>query len=136
MFTSSTAERSPFPSRGRTMRRSLGRDFECRAFAAIADFINSAVIVLSKTVDVGRDHLIHRMPLRGSEELGINDARYRRKTSRIGLFIFKRSAKGSGSAGHLIHRGAVPLPLKGKDKKALDKGSILSLLERVFSIDY
>ena len=27
----------------------------------------------------------------------------------------KRSAKGIGSAGHLIHRGAVPLPLKGKD---------------------
>ena len=27
------------------------------------------------------------------------------------------------SAGHLIHRGAVPLPLKGKDKNALIKGS-------------
>ena len=27
----------------------------------------------------------------------------------------QRFAKGSGPAGHLIHRGAVPLPLKGKD---------------------
>ena len=26
-----------------------------------------------------------------------------------------RSAKGSGCSGHLIHRGAVPLPLEGKD---------------------
>ena len=29
-----------------------------------------------------------------------------------------RSAKGSGFAVHLIHRGAVPLPLKGKDNSA------------------
>ena len=26
---------------------------------------------------------------------------------------------GSGAAGHLIHRGAVPLPLKGKDNAPL-----------------
>ena len=38
---------------------------------AIAGLIDFAVIVLSKTVNVGRDHLIHRMPLRGSEELGV-----------------------------------------------------------------
>ena len=31
----------------------------------------------------------------------------------------ERFAKGSVSAGHIIHRGAVPLPLKGKDKSAL-----------------
>ena len=37
-----------------------GLDLQCRALMAIADFINSAVIVLTKTVDVGRDHLIHR----------------------------------------------------------------------------
>ena len=60
MFTSSTAERSPFPSRGRTMRRSLGRDFECRAVGAAADLINLAIIALSKAAAVGRDHLIHR----------------------------------------------------------------------------
>ena len=29
--------------------------------------------------------------------------------------FFSRSAKGSVSAVHLIHRGAVPLPLEGKD---------------------
>ena len=33
---------------------------QCRAGSAIADFINSAVIVLPKAVNVGRDHLIHR----------------------------------------------------------------------------
>ena len=33
---------------------------QCRAGSAIADLINSAAIVLSKTVNVGRDHLIHR----------------------------------------------------------------------------
>ena len=61
MFTSTTAERSPFPSRGRTIARfKLGRDFKCPAFGAIADLIISAVIVLSQSVDVGRDHLIHR----------------------------------------------------------------------------
>ena len=38
---------------------------------------------------------------------------------RAGIFRKKRSAKGSGSAGHLIHRGAVPLPLEGKDKVRL-----------------
>ena len=34
-----------------------------------------------------------------------------------GAFHFRsrRFAKGSVSAVHLIHRGAVPLPLKGKD---------------------
>ena len=30
-----------------------------------------------------------------------------------------RSAKGSGSTGHLIHRGAVPLPLIGKGLSAV-----------------
>ena len=48
-ITSSTAERSPFPSRGRTKARSkLGRGLQLRAFEAIAVLINSAVIVLSK----------------------------------------------------------------------------------------
>ena len=61
MFTSSTAERSPFPSRGRTKARSkLRLDCECRAFRAIADLIDFAVIALSKTDNVERDHLIHR----------------------------------------------------------------------------
>ena len=38
-----------------------------------------------------------------------------------GIFVYlrERSAKGSGCAGHLIHRGAVPLPLKGKDNAPL-----------------
>ena len=31
------------------------------------------------------------------------------------LFLFNTLRVGSGSAGHLIHRGAVPLPLEGKD---------------------
>ena len=39
----------------------------------------------------------------------------------------KRSAKGSGIAGHLIHRGAVPLPLKGKDNSAVYVKARLSL---------
>ena len=34
-------------------------------------------------------------------------------------FDFKRFAKGSEAAGHLIHRGAVPLPLEGKDNARL-----------------
>ena len=39
------------------------------------------------------------------------------------LFDFiLRFAKGSGCSGHLIHRGAVPLPLKGKDNTPLDLG--------------
>ena len=38
---------------------------------------------------------------------------------------FLRSAKGSGCAGHLIHREAVPLPLKGKDNSALQDGRVL-----------
>ena len=33
--------------------------------------------------------------------------------------IVKRSAKGSGSYVHLIHREAVPLPLEGKDNSAV-----------------
>ena len=41
MFTSSTAERSPFPSRGRTIARlKLRRDLQCRACMAIADLIH------------------------------------------------------------------------------------------------
>ena len=60
-----------------------GLDLQCRALAAIADFINSAVIVLSKTVDVGRDHLIHRMPLRGSEELGVRSEELLRSIGKV-----------------------------------------------------
>ena len=33
--------------------------------------------------------------------------------------IAQRSAKGIEAAVHLIHRGAVPLPLKGKDNSAV-----------------
>ena len=59
--TSSTAKRSPFPSRGRTIAPlKLVLDFQCRAVGAIADLINLAVIALSKAAAVGRDHLIHR----------------------------------------------------------------------------
>ena len=36
----------------------------------------------------------------------------------------RRSAKGSKAAVHLIHRGAVPLPLKGKDLMPLKVGEI------------
>ena len=59
--TSSTAERSPFPSRGRTIAPlKLVLDFQCRAVGAAADLINLAVIALPKAAAVGRDHLIHR----------------------------------------------------------------------------
>ena len=59
--TSSTAERSPFPSRVRTIAPlKLVLDFQCRAVGAIADLINLAVIALPKAAAVGRDHLIHR----------------------------------------------------------------------------
>ena len=76
------------------------------------------MILLSKAMDVGRDHLIHRkrspFPYEGKDltpdKMGLI-ATVRRTTS--------RSAKGSETAGHLIHRGAVPLPLKGKDNSAL-----------------
>ena len=34
--------------------------FNNRALFAITDLIDLAVIILSKSVDVGRDHLIHR----------------------------------------------------------------------------
>ena len=37
-------------------------------------------------------------------------------------FDFKRFANGSEAAGHLIHREAVPLPLKGKDNARLKLG--------------
>ena len=48
------------------------------------------------------------------------------------LIWHKRFAKGIGSAVHLIHRGAVPLPLEGKDLKALEKGKYASLIERPY----
>ena len=38
------------------------------------------------------------------------------------LRIAKRYAKGIESAGHLIHRGAVPLTLEGKDLTPLKVG--------------
>ena len=31
------------------------------------------------------------------------------------ILCYKRFAKENGCADHLIHRGAVPLPLEGKD---------------------
>ena len=59
--TSSTAERSPFPSRVRTIAPlKLVLDFQCRAVGAAQDLINLAVIALPKAAAVGRDHLIHR----------------------------------------------------------------------------
>ena len=63
--TSSTAKRSPFPSRGRTIARfSLRCDLQWRAVGAIADLIHAsrkwAPGVGSETPDCRRDHLIHR----------------------------------------------------------------------------
>ena len=41
--------------------------------------------------------------------------------------LFETLRVGSGAAGHLIHRGAVPLPLKGKDNRALQIKARLAL---------
>ena len=82
------------------------------------------MILLSKAVDVERDHLIHRkrspFPYEGKALTRLNmgetfpighDTSRPVRFSRISE---KRFAKGSGSAGHLIHRGAVPLPRKDR----------------------
>ena len=65
IFTSSTAERSPFPSRGRTIAPpKMRRDLQQQACVAIADLIHAsrkcAHRVGSEAPDCRRDHLIHR----------------------------------------------------------------------------
>ena len=82
------------------------------------------MILLSKAVDVERDHLIHRkrspFPYEGKaltrRKVGVtaNVGRDTLHFPHVLHIIAQRSAKGSEAAVHLIHRGAVPLPLKGK----------------------
>ena len=55
-----------------------------------------------------------------SEELGVRSEELLKESSvgfaHAALFDFCFTLRvGSESAGHLIHRGAVPLPLEGKD---------------------
>ena len=79
--------------------------FNNRALFAIADLIDLAVIVLSKSVDVGRDHLIHRkrspFPYEGKDltrlKVGV--------TANVGDSGLSRTSSTAN---------AVPLPLIGE----------------------
>ena len=102
----------------------LPTDSEPSPAPRVSAGLKFAVIALSKAMDVGRGHLIHRkrspFPYEGKALTPLKVGEYSdserynshfQTYSRIGA---ERSAKGSGSDVHLIHRGAVPLPLKGR----------------------
>ena len=58
---------------------------------------------------------IRPAPLREAYQIELKKRPIIEASLRLSGAVVTRSAKGSGSAVHLIHRGAVPLPLKGKD---------------------
>ena len=112
--------------------RTAASDGHCASTrAARSAGLRFAVILLSKAMDVGQDHLIHRkrspFPYEGKALTPLKVGETARSGTRL-----HAPRRGARLRDHLIHRGAVPLPLKGKDKKALDKGRHASLIERFY----
>ena len=52
----------------------------------------------------------------------------------VTIWFLRRSAKGSWSDVHLIHRGAVPLPLEGKANSALQGRCVLQCRARLITL--